>query len=217
MKEARIRAVIFDFGSVLTLPQDEARIEEMRRLAGLDSERFAESYRAHRFDYDRGSIDSAAYWKGVLRAGGVSQERIDALNGEFVGEMTELDVQSWTVLRHPMIEWARRLKEADFKTAILSNMPYDHARYIEGEFDWLELFDVKVFSYAVRLAKPEPAIYEECLNRLAVPAGESLFIDDVERNVAAAKAAGINAVLFRNPADLAEHLREFPDLPIPQV
>ncbi len=210
-----IRAVIFDFGNVLTMPQDEARIDEMSRLAGLERERFLSAYRNLRLDYDRGTLDVEAYWKGVLRAGGVTDARVAELNGEFVRSMTESDIASWMVIRPSMVDWARVLKSAGWKTAILSNMPNEHAAYIKRSFPWIEIFDVKVFSYDVGLIKPEAAIYEECVRRLDVMPNESIFVDDVQANVEAARKVGIHGIFFQNPDDLLVELRRFPELPLP--
>lgn len=198
------------------MSQDKGYVEKMRRLSGLKGERFLEAYRARRLDYDSGSLDSAAYWKEVLKSGGVSDDRIAKLNGTFVAEMTELDVRSWTVIRKQMIEWARRVKEAGFKTAILSNMPEDHAIYLKNTFDWLDLFDVKVFSYAMRLVKPQPAIYAECLRRLGVEARAALFIDDLEPNVEAARSTGLHAIHFENTRAFVKAVRAYPELPLPR-
>lgn len=47
-----------------------------------------------------------------------------------------------------------------------------------------------------RLMKPDPAIYALALKRFGLAAGEALFVDDNVANVAAARNAGIDAVLF---------------------
>lgn len=210
-----IRAVIFDFGNVLTMPQDESRIEEMSRLAGLDREQFLSAYRRLRLDYDRGTLDVETYWKEVLRSGGVAEARVAELNGEFVRSMTDSDIASWMVIRPSTVGWAKALKSAGLKTAILSNMPSEHADYIRRSFPWLEDFDVKVFSYDVGLIKPEAAIYEECIRRLGVKPSESIFVDDIQVNVEAAKKVGINGVFFHDPDDVLVELRRFPGLPLP--
>jgi putative hydrolase of the HAD superfamily len=197
------------------MPQDESQIEAMLRLSELEREDFMAAYRSLRLDYDRGTLDSKAYWEGVLRSGGVAESRIAQLDGDFVRRMTEHDIASWMVIRDPMVEWARQLKKDGRKLAILSNMPADHTAFVERSFDWLELFEVKVFSYAVRLIKPERAIYDECIRRLGVAAEEAIFVDDVQVNVDAARQAGIHSIFFRDPQGLSESLSEFPGLPRP--
>lgn len=214
--QGRIRAVIFDFGNVLTMPQDEGFVASMRQLAGLDSGAFRNAYRTGRREYDRGTLDSAAYWRGVLASGGRPSEEVARLDGGLVSSLTELDVKSWTVIRGGMVPWVRDLRAAGFATAILSNMPLDHALYIERSFDWLELFDVRLFSYSVELVKPEAGIYEECLKRLGLQPAETLFLDDVAENIEGARAVGMRGIEFGGLEGLPSALEEFPSLPRPR-
>lgn len=51
------------------------------------------------------------------------------------------------------------------------------------------------------LRKPDPRIYEQMIDGLGVAPGAVSFVDDREKNVAAARAAGINAVLFQPGVD----------------
>ena len=59
-------------------------------------------------------------------------------------------------------------------------------------------FDGVVVSSNVKMIKPYPEIYEYILKTYGLKAEECLFIDDVEANVEAAKAAGMKAFVFRN-------------------
>ena len=61
-----------------------------------------------------------------------------------------------------------------------------------------EIFSVVVDSGFVGARKPERAIYELTLERLGTPAAETVFLDDVEINVAAADELGLRAVLFED-------------------
>jgi len=59
-----------------------------------------------------------------------------------------------------------------------------------------ELFDEVVDSARVGLRKPDPAIYALAAERLDVPGGEIVFLDDFAPNCLAAHAAGWTAVRF---------------------
>ena len=50
--------------------------------------------------------------------------------------------------------------------------------------------------------KPDPAIYQLCCARFGLVPGEFLFVDDSERNIAAAKALGFDTHHFTDPAAL---------------
>jgi putative hydrolase of the HAD superfamily len=62
------------------------------------------------------------------------------------------------------------------------------------------LFDVHVISEQVRMAKPDPAIYELTLERLGLPARACVFVDDHPRNLPPAEALGITTVLATDEA-----------------
>ena len=59
------------------------------------------------------------------------------------------------------------------------------------------------------IAKPDPAIWQALLDRLRAPAGEVLFLDDRDVNVAAAREAGIRAFLWTGADDARRHIAEF--------
>lgn len=69
-----------------------------------------------------------------------------------------------------------------------------------------DLFDDILVSGAVKLVKPDPAIYALALDRFGIAPGESLFIDDRADNIAAGEAMGIAGHLFRGAAPLRADL-----------
>lgn len=67
-------------------------------------------------------------------------------------------------------------------------------------------FGVTVVSGAERVLKPEARIFRLLCERAGVAARDCVFIDDSEKNVAGARAAGMDAIHFTGPAALAEAL-----------
>ena len=74
-------------------------------------------------------------------------------------------------------------------------------------FPFLGQFRDVVVSAHERLVKPDPAIYQVLLARNGLAAGQCVFVDDSEKNVAAARAVGMHAVHFTSPDVLAAELR----------
>jgi len=66
-------------------------------------------------------------------------------------------------------------------------------KHAQGIFD---LFDDVLCSADVGLAKPDGRVYELAARRLGLAQAECLFVDDLESNVEAARAAGMHAVQF---------------------
>jgi len=54
--------------------------------------------------------------------------------------------------------------------------------------------------------KPDPGIYRLMLERFSLRPGETVFVDDVEENVEAARDLGIHALLFTGAQALREDL-----------
>ena len=75
-----------------------------------------------------------------------------------------------------------------------------------GGFPFLRLFDGIVVSGKVKLAKPDPAIYEHMLSEFKLNPRETLFIDDRRENVQTAWDLGINATQFLSPRQLEADL-----------
>ena len=101
-----------------------------------------------------------------------------------------------------MLDLVARVKAAGLRTAVLSNSwANEYPR--EG---WDELFDAVVISGEVGMRKPEPRIYQLLLDRLALPAGACVFVDDLAVNVAAAVQVGMVGVLHRSVDQTAAEL-----------
>ena len=74
-------------------------------------------------------------------------------------------------------------------------------------FDFLGLFDDIVVSGAVRLAKPDPAVFAVLRERVDRPLAECVFVDDSAANAAAAAAAGMDAIRYTDDVPLRPQLR----------
>jgi HAD superfamily hydrolase (TIGR01509 family) len=77
---------------------------------------------------------------------------------------------------------------------------------MKREFDWLSRLDVLVWSYQLRMAKPDPAIYRHVLNELGTRPEETLFLDDKLINIEAAQALGMQAIQFSTVEKLRDDL-----------
>ncbi|SIR16096.1 HAD family phosphatase [Bosea sp. TND4EK4] len=74
-------------------------------------------------------------------------------------------------------------------------------------FPFLQSFDGVVVSAHERLIKPDPAIYRVLFERYSLGARDCIFIDDSEKNIAAASETGMKTVHFIEPIDLRAALR----------
>ncbi|MDT8069668.1 MAG: HAD family phosphatase [Terriglobia bacterium] len=182
-----LRAVIFDYGRVLSLPPSDADWAALAAATNLSLDTLQYRYWEYRDAYDRKEISASEYWERV------SGEEVA---GDRLAEIIALDDAQWTEVNPEMLRRALRLKDADIKIAILSNMQIDMLRAMRSKFDWLDEFHVQMYSCEVGLVKPDREVYQECLLRLDVQPKETLFLDDKQKNTAGAEAVGIRTLLF---------------------
>jgi putative hydrolase of the HAD superfamily len=196
-----IRAVILDYGEVLChLPSTET-IERLASIFQMDPRTFLPIYLETRAPYDRGDLLPGEYWRKFAAQAGVK------IAADTIEQARQLDLELWSHINDAMILWVQQLHDAGFKTAILSNMPTDMATHVRENFAWISHFDQHVFSGEVRSVKPEPEIYQHCIEVLGVQPSEALFIDDRDVNLEQARAAGIRGIRFQSVEQLREELQ----------
>jgi 2-haloacid dehalogenase len=90
----------------------------------------------------------------------------------------------------------------------LTNMEAETYPIRSRRFDFFALFDGIVVSGLERIAKPDPAIFERLLQRFGLTPRTTLMIDDSPANVAAARAAGMQAIEFTSATQLRRSLEQ---------
>jgi putative hydrolase of the HAD superfamily len=196
-----IRAVILDYGEVLCFAPEPETMGRMAAIFRIEPEHFMERYVPTRGPYDQGLLTAEEYWRKFARdAGG----EVDAAQIE---TLRTWDTRMWSRINAEMIEWARELRAAGVRTALLSNMQHDMAVHARRNFAWLSDFEHQILSCELRLIKPDPAIFEHTIQRLDVKPGEALLVDDREANVEAARTIGLQAIRFQSTEQLRGELR----------
>jgi putative hydrolase of the HAD superfamily len=185
-----IRAVVFDIGGVLELDVIEsvdigldARWEQRLGLQpGELGRRMEPVWRA-------GSL-------GECTEEDVHQEmgKLLHMNQEHI-EKYMREMWDWYCgrLNVPMADFFRSLSPR-YRTAILSNSFVGARREERQRYHFEEMCDLIIYSHEEGIAKPDPRIFELTCRRLGVQPTEILFLDDVQQNIAAARALGIHAI-----------------------
>jgi len=192
---------IFDYGGVLAYHQTDADQARLADIAAIPRDLFSNLYWDTRLDYDKGSVTAAEYWGNIARGAGKT------LSAAVIEEIVDADNRSWMQFDDEMWNWIAELRAAGKRVAMLSNMPRDLGEALGSQTDRLRVFDHVTVSYDVRSVKPEPAIYQHALQTYGLKAQDTVFIDDVEKNVAAAARLGIHGIQFRNLAQCERDLR----------
>lgn len=194
-----IKAVVIDVGGVLEMVDDATWPEQWRarwRSIGA-ANRVAPSTSDPTRDDQRGDEDgwrvattdpmTEAQVREVYRAAfGLTEDQGDAMMADLWDAYCgRLDVE--------MRDFVAGLRPR-YRTAILSNSGDGARREEQRRYDFAGLVDTIVYSHEVGVAKPDPAIYEITADRVGVRPEEIVFLDDSIACVAAARAAGWQAV-----------------------
>ncbi len=192
-----VDALLFDLGRVL-IELDSGRVHaRWAELAGMPTpdEGFAaqiagsEAYRSH----ERGEISDAAFFAFLRREFALDltdDQFIDGWNAIFVGEM-------------PGIRRAVSRVQGVMPLYVFSNTNAVHHAYWSVHFaDLLAPFRKIYASHAIGVRKPDPAAFRTVVEDMGVAPERVLFFDDIDENVAGARACGLQAVEVRSTADV---------------
>lgn len=104
--------------------------------------------------------------------------------------------------------WVQELKAQGYKVYYLSNFAKTAREDCADALNFLEYMDGGVFSYEAKLIKPDEAIYRLLLKRYGLVAEESVFLDDVEKNIMAARDVGLHGIVFQNKEQAMKELQQ---------
>lgn len=187
-----IRAIVFDIGGVLEwTPRLGVQTDWEQRL-GLPPGAFAERLGDVWHAGSMGTISEAEVYRRIAEQMGMSDAQVnDYMADEWREYVGTLNVE--------LAEFFGSLRPA-YQTAILSNSFVGAREREQALYGFEQLCDTIIYSHEVGLAKPDPAIFALLCERLGTQPGQVIFLDDVPEIVDAARAFGIQAILFQSNA-----------------
>ena len=198
-RTAKVTAIAFDMGGVLT----HTALGGLDRYAaelGLPPGTLTAYFRGNprMAELEVGKLSAREFFKYVcVDAEARHGQRIDIRRLSAAAEEGQ-------ILDPAMIDLVRTL-HASVSTALVTNNIAEAAWRSAFPF---ELFDVVLDSSEAGLRKPDPRFYAELLKRLDRPAGEVVFVDDFEENLAPAAAMGFHTILFAGRDAILRSLTE---------
>jgi putative hydrolase of the HAD superfamily len=190
-----IRNVIFDLGGVL-LEWNPAVILERCYADAASRQAVREGLFRHGDwrAFDRGELSEAEL---IARAG--------RRTGRSTAELARVldSVRESLAEKSQTVGVLRELSGRGVPLYCLSNMPSSVFAYVRRRHGFWDAFRGIVISGEVGKIKPDPAIFVHLLERYALAAGESVFIDDLPQNIEAARDLGLHTILFSD----ADHCR----------
>ena len=202
-----IRNIVFDLGGVImTICQEEA-IKRFKSIGFKNVEDYLNPY-------------TQTDIFGDIEEGKISAEQFREKLSELIGkEVTYEECKfAWLGYRQDVplrnLDILRKLKAQGYKLILLSNTnPFMMSWGLSGEFDGngnsLEsYFDSLYLSYKLGVMKPNKKIFQYIIDNEKIQPGESLFIDDGERNINTARLLGFKTLCPINGEDWTKELIE---------
>lgn len=191
-----LKNIVFDLGNVLVKFDSNELISHFFKVKQKEVKSFY-------FDSLWNEYDQGLYSVDEMIEKGVKQFP------ELESDIKNL-MHHWTQFVIPLkknIEFIKTLKKEGYRVYILSNIPEDDTKYLNG-LGVFEDCDGGVFSYEVKKIKPDLDIFRIFLKKYELNANECLFLDDRKENVDAAKSLGFNAIEVSDSSKVIELVKE---------
>lgn len=188
-----IRLALFDLGKVLIDFDFAVAIQRIRKSQPLDLFKVKALFQ---------NSDVARSWdKGLIAPEEFYRQVTDALNLKTSKQEFQIIWNEIFTEKREMIEFALSLCNGR-KVSVISNTNPWHAEHIRRTYPWIHSFNHFIASCDVHLLKPDPRIFQIALDRNSVAAEETLYVDDLQENVSAAREMGMRAILFQGHKSL---------------
>ena len=198
MKE--YKALVFDLGNVLIPFDYSPLLQKLDEISPDLGKRFAERYKAnyeiHR-KFEKSEISSDEFLSIMMDW---TEHKIN--KEDFLFYYSNIFTENEEVTA-----WLPFLKDK-YTLVLLSNTNAIHQKYGWEKFKFLRHFHKLVLSHEVGAAKPEEKIYEAVEEFTQIRPTEHLYIDDIEEYTDAARKRGWDVIVFKNPIQLIETLKE---------
>ena len=190
-----IRNIIFDIGNVLVRWSPEAIC-----AAAFGAERATPAAVASVFGdplwlaLNRGERSAA----DTMAMYAVKLDWDDDLRDRFFGHITD------SLVPVPgTVAMMDRLRGAGYRLFALTDNVHEIMAHLRARYDFWDRFEGVVNSADIGMLKPDPAIFRHTLDQFGIAADETLFLDDLQKNIDGARGVGIHAIRFET-ADQAE-------------
>jgi putative hydrolase of the HAD superfamily len=203
-----IRAVVCDFGGVLTTPL-EGSFQAFADVSGIPLEAIAAALEALEkrdgvhplHELECGRVSEASFMAAV------AAQIAETLGREVA--MHDFTERYFAGLRPnvPMIELMSSLRGEGYRMALLTNNVREWEPYWRALAPVEEIFEHVVDSAFVGMRKPDREIYDLAVARLDVAPEACLFVDDLERNCVAAREIGMSTVVYRSAEQATAEIR----------
>lgn len=187
-----IKAVIFDLYETLVTEWVSKKYlsSQCAKDLGVDTALFRQIWESCHAKMDTGALSYHQVLSQILEKAGKTPD--DALITACEQKRIETKNQCFSIVDEDVLSMLRALKSYGLKLALCSNCSADEISGLAAS-PLYPLFDAVILSYQAGCAKPSPAIYHLCAERLCVQPEECLFVGDGgSRELFGAQDAGLH-------------------------
>lgn len=184
--------LLSDIGHVLVRVDRERPLRALSEYLGIPGEKLAPYFDSHPLHYrlESGEITPPEFLQQI-------SEQVDSRGSLSLDELSNILGKSFS-LNSPLMESIDQFRPP-LQVILLSNTNAIDIPYIEKQFGLLSWADEHVLSYEVHLRKPDHRIYVHALREYGLDPDRTLFIDDQQLNIDAARDSGLRAEVYHSP------------------
>lgn len=195
------KALIFDIGGVVTFTDFQGLQGLYNNFAhrlGISTDFVFGYHKDNWTENILGNVTLEQFFQAMKDAGAKEGLDIQAVWTEEVLKVTKLNTE--------LLNLILSLRK-NYTVGVLSNLTPGRL-IVDEHMGIYNYFDFVVLSCKEHLKKPDPKFYELALQKAEVTAGEAVFVDDKESNVAAARQMGFKDILFTENNKFFEDLKK---------
>ncbi|MDR3437379.1 HAD family phosphatase [Telmatospirillum sp.] len=183
-----VRNIVFDLGNVV-VRWDPALIVARTFGEATATPEFVRSIFAHPLwlELNRGEITEEQAKRAYCSRLGVTTDQIGQLFFHIKNSQT---------LVPGALELMEQAAAAGLRLFALSDNVHEIVLHLRKTYDFWRYFEGVVISAELGILKPDPRIFTHLLNTFVLEPKETVFLDDLARNVEGARAVGMHAVHF---------------------
>ena len=107
------------------------------------------------------------------------------------------------------VDILKKLKDKNYDCYVLSNWSAETFEGMADDYPFLKLFDGLLISGEDKLIKPDHAIYQLARDRFNLNPEETVFIDDKQENIEAAKGLDFKTIHLTDPQNIKIEINQF--------
>jgi len=200
-RRAKIRGIIFDFRNVIAILDNNLIMDRLATVCSLTPEELGGQFQqeASLFsDFECGAVSPEQFLEEVSR-----------LCGRPLSEQEVLPIFTDIFTPIPSTqELIRKLKPRYRMGLIVNTNPWQFTQGIQT-LEVFPLFEAVAMSFEVKSLKPDPRIFQDCLDKLDLVAEECVFITDTPAFAQAANASLLHGIAYRGHQELVRDLKKF--------